>query len=120
MPKRPDWLRLTDLVDAAEGIVQRLTGTSFEQFAADEDLQEIVLWRFVKLGEAAANVSPELRNRYPSVEWRHAVAIRNRLAHGYFDVDTEIVYTTAVERLPKLAAEVRAVLAHEFPESTGR
>jgi len=115
MPKRPDQLRLIDLVEAAEGIVSRLAGTTFEQFVANQDLQEIVLWRLVKLGEAAAHVSPELRARHPSVHWRHAVAIRNRLAHGYFDVDTEIVYTTAVERLPELAIEVRAVLNQEFP-----
>ncbi len=115
MPKRPDHLRLVDLTETAEGIVSRLAGTSFEQFMVDEDLQEIVLWRLVKLGEAAAHVSPEMRARHPSVEWRHAVAIRNRIAHGYFDVDIEIVYTTAVERLPKLAAAVRAVLDEEFP-----
>ena len=117
MPKRPDHLRLVDLAEAAEGIVSRLADTSFEQFVADQDLQEIVLWRLVKLGEAAAHVSQELRARHPSVEWRHAVAIRNRLAHGYFDVDTEIVYTTAVERLPKLAADVRAILKLEFPDA---
>lgn len=117
MPKRPDHLRLVDLAEAAESIVYRLAGLSYEQFTADQDLQEIVLWRLVKLGEAAAHVSQELRTRHPSVEWRHAVAIRNRLAHGYFDVDPEIVYTTAVERLPKLATEVRTVLDLEFPDA---
>jgi uncharacterized protein with HEPN domain len=116
MPRRPDRLRLADLVEAAEGIVARIAAISFEQFDADRDLQEIVLWRFVKLGDAAAQVSAELRGRYPMIEWRHAVAIRNRLAHGYFDIDIEILYTTAVERLPKLAADVRAVLDSEFPD----
>jgi uncharacterized protein with HEPN domain len=57
MPKRPDHLRLVDLAEAAEGIVSRLADTTFEQFVADQDLQEIVLWRLVKLGEAAAHVS---------------------------------------------------------------
>jgi uncharacterized protein with HEPN domain len=76
-----------------------------------------VLWRLVKLGEAATHMSPELRARYPEIEWRHAAAIRNRLAHGYFDVDLEIVYTTAIERLPKLVSDVRAVLTVEFPDS---
>jgi uncharacterized protein with HEPN domain len=116
MPKRPDHLRLVDLIEAAEGIVSRLTGTSFEQFMNNEDLQDIVLWRLVKLGEAASHVSQELRDRFPEIEWRHAVALRNRLAHGYFDVDFEIVYTTAVERLPKLVSDVRAVLNTEFPD----
>jgi uncharacterized protein with HEPN domain len=116
MPKRPDRLRLIDLAEAAEGIISRLTGISFEQFDANADLQEIIQWRFVKLGEAAARVSAELQARHPHIEWRHAVAIRNRLAHGYFDVDTEILYTTALERLPKLAADVRTALDVEFPQ----
>ncbi|HET8641971.1 MAG TPA: HepT-like ribonuclease domain-containing protein [Pseudonocardiaceae bacterium] len=115
MPKRPDHLRLVDLVEAAEGIVTRLAGISVEQFMDNEDLQEIALWRLVKLGEAASRVSQEMKDRYPAIDWRHAVALRNRLAHGYFDVDLEIVYTTAVERLPKLASDVRSVLESEFP-----
>lgn len=43
MPKRPDHLRLVDLAEAAESIASRLAGLSFEQFVANQDLQEIVL-----------------------------------------------------------------------------
>jgi uncharacterized protein with HEPN domain len=46
------------------------------------------------IGEAASQVSEEFRAVTPGVPWKAIVGMRNRLIHGYFDIDTEIVWKT--------------------------
>lgn len=51
------------------------------------------------IGEAASRVSDETRAANPAIPWSAIVGMRNRLVHGYFDIDTEIVWKTATEEL---------------------
>ena len=110
-----DLLRLVDLIAAAEAVIRAVDGVPYERFAEDEDLRDAVLWRFTKLGEAASQLSAELRERHGEVLWRDPIAFRNRIVHGYFDVDDEIVYDAAVLDIPRLLEAARGVLRGEFP-----
>ena len=116
MPKRPDWLRLADILKATERITRRLSAVSLEEFAIDEELQDSILWNFMVVGEAAAHVTPELRARYASVAWRDASDFRNRVVHGYADIDPRIVYDAATIDIPKLRSAVLEIAKVEFPE----
>jgi uncharacterized protein with HEPN domain len=58
------------------------------------------------IGEAAKYIPPELRDRYDAVDWTRVVGFRNIVIHAYFDVDVEIVWTIATQRL----SELRTVL----------
>jgi uncharacterized protein with HEPN domain len=58
------------------------------------------------IGEAARNIPPDLRNKYLAVDWTRVVGFRNIVIHEYFDVDLEIVWVIATQRL----AELKAVL----------
>lgn len=63
------------------------------------------------IGEAANKVSAEARAQMPGIAWPAIVGIRNRLVHAYFDVDSQILWTTVEERLPPLLAELKQVLS---------
>jgi uncharacterized protein with HEPN domain len=66
------------------------------------------------IGEAATGVSSELREQEPDVPWVKIIALRNRLIHGYFDVDLDIVWDTIQTRLPSLIETIEAVIVrHE-------
>lgn len=54
------------------------------------------------IGEAATHVSIAARAMLP-LPWLESVATRNRLAHGYFDIDEVVVWRTATEDIPLLA-----------------
>jgi uncharacterized protein with HEPN domain len=52
------------------------------------------------VGEAASQVSEGYRTKHPDIPWKNMVALRNRLIHGYFDVDLDIVWDTVNTDLP--------------------
>lgn len=111
-----DLLRLGHMLDAGEAIVRGVDGVTAGELASNDDLLEALLWRFTKLGEAAYQISGELKGKYPDVEWEGAMATRNRVVHGYFDIDVAVIHRAATTSVPKLVEQVRAILHSEFPE----
>ena len=57
------------------------------------------------IGEAATKVMDgyaEFTQAHPEVPWRSMRNMRNRMAHGYFDIDLNVVWDTVQEWLPEL------------------
>jgi uncharacterized protein with HEPN domain len=52
-----------------------------------------------------------LKGRFPEVEWARPSQLRNRVVHGYWSIDLEILHTTATDILPGFIAQLRGVLA---------
>ncbi len=67
-----------------------------ETFDKDEDVQIVLVHMIQIIAEAAAGVSDELVDAHPEVPWRQIVAIRNRVVHGYFEVDLDILWNVAL------------------------
>jgi uncharacterized protein with HEPN domain len=75
---------------------------SAKELLADEANFWSVVHMLEIIGEAAAHVSSSTRAVLP-LPWLESVASRNRLAHGYFDIDEIIIWRTATEDVPLLA-----------------
>ncbi len=60
----------------------------------------------------------ELFARYPQVQWRGAIGVRDVLAHDYFDVDAEQLYTICAQRIPPLIETLRTMIADLHREET--
>jgi len=73
-------------------------------------LQDAVIRNLEVIGEACVNLSPGLTEANADIPWRKASGIRNRLVHGYFDVDVQVVWQTAKDSLPDFLRQVRALL----------
>ena len=56
------------------------------------------------IAEAAAHVSEEMREHYPDIRWTDIIGMRNRLVHGYYEIDFDIVWKTVSEDLPSLVS----------------
>jgi len=100
---RPDdRLRVIHMIEACEELERFISGRVPKDLEIDRMLLFAVVRALEVLGEAGAGVTPETRLLAPDIPWTLIVATRNRLIHGYFDIDSEIVWTTASEEVPML------------------
>ena len=65
------------------------------------------------IGEAVKQIPDSTRKQYPQIEWCKLAGMRDRLIHGYFGVDYEIVWDVAANKSVQLAPDIRQVLADE-------
>ncbi|SDY64244.1 Uncharacterized conserved protein, contains HEPN domain [Amycolatopsis xylanica] len=107
---RRDRLFVTEMIDAAEQARSLVTGITLDELESDRQRRDALLWNFTVLGEASVKVSDELKAEHPEVAWRRPADTRNRIVHGYWSIDLEILYTTATNRLGDLIKGLRAVL----------
>jgi uncharacterized protein with HEPN domain len=105
-----DELRLRHILDAGERIAAYLQGVDQATFFANRMLQDAVIRNLEVIGEACANLSAELTAAHSAIPWNKASGIRNRLVHGYFDVDLRVVWQTARDSIPAFVSQVRSVL----------
>lgn len=76
-----------------------------------DDVLVLALTRLLEiLGEAARGVSAETRERYPHVPWTQMAATRDRLIHGYFSVDLDIVWEIVRHDLPPVIDALEAIV----------
>ena len=65
------------------------------------------------VGEAAAQIEPEVQKSLPSIPWRQAIGMRNKLIHGYRSLNSKTLYETIRDDFPPLIAEIRRILKEE-------
>ncbi|MEW5889194.1 MAG: DUF86 domain-containing protein [Pseudomonadota bacterium] len=97
-----DRVRIRHMIDAAEAVGQFVSG----RVRTDLDTDRMLLFAVVRaieiIGEAAGKLSSELQEQTHDIPWAAIVSMRNRLIHGYFDIDTEIVWKTVTTEIPAL------------------
>lgn len=63
------------------------------------------------LGEAAGQLSTQVKDQFPDMPWQQPIRLRNRIVHGYWSIDLEVLHTTASEQLSAFTANLRTVLS---------
>jgi len=95
------------MLDAGEEALAFAAGRVRADLDSDRKLVLALIKLVEILGEAAAKVGVETRQKYPAIPWDAVVATRNRLIHGYFDINLDIVWDTITIDLPLIVAELR-------------
>jgi uncharacterized protein with HEPN domain len=106
-------LYLEDIVTACEKIDRYSSGMNFDQFKADDRTYDAVIRNLEIIGEAARNISLDVREQYPAIEWRGVSAFRNILAHQYFAIKDEIVWDVVCNKIPLLNEQIQEILKAE-------
>jgi uncharacterized protein with HEPN domain len=89
------------------------------------DLRDATLFRLQTLAESTQRLSPAFKDSHPEIPWDRVAGFRNRVVHGYLDVNLDIVWAIVEHDLPLLAECVRAELSvrnqrgRSVPRDTG-
>ena len=102
MSRRDDLTRLTDMRDAAQAAFDAVRGRSRSDLSIDH-VWMLGLVKCVEIvGEAAGRINRETQDRLVQLPWPEMIGMRNRLVHGYFEIDEEQVWIAVTEDLPRL------------------
>jgi uncharacterized protein with HEPN domain len=112
MKKSPenDPVRMRHMLEAAYKIRKHTSGRSRADLDTDELLALGVVRLIEILGEAASQITEETRVHYPQVQWQDIADMRNRVIHGYFSIELDIVWNTVTENIPPLIAALETIL----------
>ena len=89
-----------------------VAGMSKEDFMADPKTQDAVIMNILVIGELAARLldkHPGFASQYPQIPWQFMKGIRNRMAHGYFELDMDVIWDTVATELLVLENNLGAV-----------
>ncbi|MBU4173843.1 MAG: DUF86 domain-containing protein [Actinobacteria bacterium] len=109
-PSEKDRVRLHHMMDACRKALFFASDKTREDLENDELLALALVRLLEVIGEASKGTSEELRARCPMIKWRALAGTRDRLIHGYFDVDLDIVWKIVSVDLPQLADALADVL----------
>lgn len=104
---------LAHMLEAVRLVRSYSAGLTKADFLADRKTQQAVILNIMVIGEAAAKIAdefPELVIRHPDVRWKDMRGMRNRMAHGYFDINLDVVWETIQQSLPILEQQLLGIL----------
>jgi uncharacterized protein with HEPN domain len=101
------------ILDETEYLVKHAVGLSKEKFIQDDTLRRAFVRSIEIIGEATKNIPDEFKQKYAQIDWRPMASMRDRLIHGYFGVDYDIVWDVVINEIPILRQEVEKILLIE-------
>jgi len=111
--------RLSSVLQSLERIPRRFaeieTPSDFTETEAGIDRMDAICMILIAVGEELKAIDRKteggLLSRYPDVNWRGIIGVRDFLAHGYFQVNAEQLFGICKEDIPSLISEIRKMIA---------
>ncbi len=107
---RDDDAFLLDMLLAARDASRLMAGLTLADFERDRMAQLAILKAVEIIGEAASRISDDTQEAHPELPWPKIVGMRNRLVHGYFDVNLERVWETVQQDVPRLIRQLEPLV----------
>lgn len=108
--KRDDKVLLEDILGSIELIEEYIKDVSREEFMSSIMYLDLMVRRLEVIGEAANNISEELKEKYSDIPWHEISGMRNKLIHEYFGVDKDLVWETVKKDIPIFKKNVQELL----------
>jgi uncharacterized protein with HEPN domain len=99
-----------DILDAMEKAEILLQGVSYENFEADFRINFAVIRALEIIGEASKRLPETIREKYPEIPWRGMTGMRDRIIHGYDNVDFQIVWDVVKKDIPQIKPSIHKIL----------
>ncbi len=104
-----DKLYIYNILESINLIEEYVKKISFEKFSNSALLKDAVSKRFEEIGENAKKISNNVKRKYPTIRWKEIIENRNFLSHAYKFVNSERIWNTIKDNLPKLKKEIETI-----------
>ncbi len=104
---------LQHMLDETHYLLDHMRDLNKDVFLRDETFKRAFVRSLEIIGEAAKQIPNDIRQQYSHIEWRTIAGMRDRLIHGYFGVDYELVWDVIETKVPVLQRELTNMLAQE-------
>ena len=108
-----DLVCIHHMLDASREVLKFSAGKTRHDLDIDRMLNLSLVRLLEIIGEAAACMSPDFCKKYPQVQWSTIVGMRNRLIHGYYDINLDIVWKTIEKDIPPLVTDLEKIISSE-------
>lgn len=107
-----DEIRLRHILDAAREAISFTEGHRREDLDSDRKLNLSLVRLLEIIGEAARGITEEFRQEHSELPWKSMAGMRDRLIHGYFDVNLDVVWKTVTNDLPPLIEKLEKIVSN--------
>ena len=100
------------MLNAANQAINYIDGMTKDDFLADPKTQDAVIMKLLVIGELASQMleeHAEIASVYPRIPWSQMKGMRNRMAHGYFERDLDVIWETVQTSVPELASNLKQI-----------
>jgi len=101
---------LKHILDETNYLIKSSKDLEEEKFSRDETLQKAFVRSLEIIGEAVKNLPKEFTQVNTQVDWKSIAGMRDRLIHGYFGIDYEIVWDVVKNEIPILKQQIQGIL----------
>ncbi|MXW25704.1 MAG: DUF86 domain-containing protein [Dehalococcoidia bacterium] len=100
-----------DMIECCDRVLMHTAGLGRAQVFNTAIVRDATLWNIGILGEAANNMPAAVREAHPDIPWRDIIDARNRIIHGYGDIDEDVAWDIISRDIPDLLSRLRELLA---------
>jgi len=90
---------------------------TFEELTTDRTMEHAITRSLEIIGEASKNVPDIVKGESPHIPWKFMAGLRDKIIHGYFSINYDIVWDVIQHKLPELEPQIRALLDTMKPDS---
>lgn len=105
-----DIVIIEHIIVHAERILNKIENKNLEGFLSNNDDKDIVCFNFLQIGELAKSLSIEFCKNYSLVDWKGLKGIRDKIVHGYGEIDFSLIYAYCIEEAPLLLSVCKQAL----------
>lgn len=109
MPKREYFLYIDDIYSSCNKILAYTKNYNFSKFKKDLKTIDAVVRNLEIIGEAVKALPVKFREIHKNIPWKEIAGMRDKIAHEYFGIDEEILWTTVKDDMPALLKEISKI-----------
>jgi uncharacterized protein with HEPN domain len=106
---KDEWVYLQHILDEIEYLQSLRDTITFEELTTNITTEHAITRALEIIGEASKNVPDTVKKEYPDIPWKFMAGLRDKIIHGYFAINYDIVWDVIQHKLPDLEPQIRAI-----------